>query len=200
MADGSILALDAATVTGYCHGAPGGPIYFGAIRPAPRGAPDGDTFIAYAKWLRDMVGATSPVAIYLESPLDPRRVGPGTNAATFRRLITLAGIVKMIAAGRGQIPVTEVDAATVRRFFIGENCKRERAKRLTIARCVDLGHEPQDDNAADAIALHYYASHFITKKSISDVRQHELAPFPRSDARPQAPRSIARARMGRSLD
>lgn len=154
----TILALDVATTTGFCHGEAGGKIYFGSHRVCPPGASHGEIQLAFWRWTADMIGAVSPKIIAVEAPLDPRAVAKTTNPETFMLLIALAESVAAVAWGRGIYNVRYERASDIRRHFIGKNPKRDEAKRLTMRQCKLLGHTVQTDDQADAIALHDYVS------------------------------------------
>lgn len=155
-ADARLLCLDLASVSGWAAGTAGGSVAFGSNRIAPAGASEGEFMLRAASWLKELMIVTAPRVIAYERPLDPRRMGGATNERTFRRLISICHLSEMVAHGLGIYDVREVETADVRRYFIGGNPKREEAKKLTMRKCRVLGHEPMDDNAADAIAIFYF--------------------------------------------
>ena len=154
----TILALDVASTTGFCHGVAGGPIFFGSHRMSPPGAGHAEVQLAFWRWTADMIGAISPKIIAVEAPLDPRGIPKTTNPETFKLLIALAESVAAVAWGRGIYDVRYIPPSEVRRHFIGKNPKRDEAKRLTMRQCKLLGHNVMTDDQADAIALHDFMS------------------------------------------
>jgi hypothetical protein len=161
-----ILALDVATTTGWAVAfAKDDKPLFGAHRAAPGGSSAGYLFLNFARWLTDMIAIHQPDAIFFEAPLDPRRIGAKTNAETFRRLITMAGLVEMVAQARGVNRVYEAEASAVRRHFIGGNPKREEAKRQTMRLARSLGCDVKGDDEADAVALFFYAAAILNPRN-----------------------------------
>lgn len=155
----TILALDLATTTGWCVGQAGGKPTYGSHRIAPQGAGSGEVFGQFLKWLHDMVAVHSPRVIVYEAPLAPSLLRGKTNADTARRLFGLPAITEAIAYRMGVPVILEASVQDVRGHFIGtRNMPGDEAKRAVIARCRQLGYDPQTHDAADALALWDYCA------------------------------------------
>jgi Holliday junction resolvasome RuvABC endonuclease subunit len=70
-----------------------------------------------------------------------------------RAVFKLEGIIEAACAHAG-VPLTLVQANKWRKTFLGYGTgRRASLKKAVIAQCQRLGHEPHDDNEADAIGL-----------------------------------------------
>lgn len=168
MAEKTILALDLASRTGWALGK----VYdrvpqSGSIRFAKPGAGMGPIFAHYRMWLNRMAEENKIDVVVFESPMTPAHMLGKTNITTIRTLMGLPAITEEAFFSRGlgearYYDVREAKVTDIRRHFLGgTRHKRATAKAMTIAACRRLGWSPQDDNAADALALwHYQASIF----------------------------------------
>jgi hypothetical protein len=153
-----LLALDLATTTGFVAGAIGGTPVHGSKRLASPGASGPEVFGGYIAWLVDMIKVHAPRVVVYEAPLAPSIVKGKTNVNTVRRLMGLAALTEGVAYRMGIYTVLEATVADVRQHFIGRrNLPGDEGKRAVAMRCRQLGYEPTDDNAADALALWDYA-------------------------------------------
>lgn len=151
-----VLALDLATKTGWAVGCLNDVPRFGSLRFAREGHSMAAHFAGCAQWLNDMVAVETPRLVVFESPLPTSFTFGRTTADTGRWLIGLTAIVEATLYGRG-FDVREASVTDVRRFFLGtNNFKRDDAKLATKRRCIELGWQVGDDNAADACALWLY--------------------------------------------
>ncbi|MGH6967777.1 MAG: hypothetical protein ACREEN_01555 [Stellaceae bacterium] len=158
MSDG-ILALDLATVTGWAHGFPGAVPVSGSVRIGREGSSVEVFLSAFYQWLDETL-ARCPARIFIfEAPFirDGR-----TSGDTARKLQSLAGIAGMLAYDRGFPPerICEADSVQVCKAFTGRGHfkgDRDRKKLLVMNRCRELGWEPTDNDAADALALFRFA-------------------------------------------
>jgi len=155
---GSILALDLATRTGWAEGEIGSRPRHGSERFAPAGADRAAVLSGAIRHLQRRFMAFPPAMVVFEAPMAPNIMAGRTNANTARTLIGLAGLVEAICAINGIHRVREAKVSDIRRWFIGGNPRGEIGKKLTIERLREMGFEPEDDNAADALALWHYAA------------------------------------------
>lgn len=163
-----ILALDIASCTGWCFGAPGGKPTYGSQKLAPEGASTAERGAAMIRWLTPMIQGMRPRTLVFEAPLAPSSMAGKTTANTARVLLGLPLVVESVAYLLGVWDIWEANVQDVRQHFIGRRTvvgakladgkrKPGAAKPLVIARCIELGYMPADDNAADAVALWSYA-------------------------------------------
>jgi hypothetical protein len=149
----TLLFLDLATVTGWAVGPIGGKPISGSQRLAPSGAPSSEVFGNFLKWLHDMIAVHSPRVVAFEAPLPPSLLRGKTTVDTARRLMGLPAITEAVCNRMGIHSVLEARVDDIRQHFIGRrNLPGADGKRAVIARCRQLGYEPKDDNAADALA------------------------------------------------
>lgn len=152
----SILSLDVATRMGWAFGSPGEYPRSGSVRLAPPGSSNGTIGRGMLRWLTDFITVSQPSMIYYEVPLDPRHMGRKTTFATARILLGLPFLVETIAEARGIFKLREAGVQDVRKHFCGTARPADK-KQAVLARCRQLGWKPEDDNAADALALWDFA-------------------------------------------
>lgn len=161
-----VLALDLATCTGWAIDGPGRnargdvvPLH-GSRRAGPAiiGETEyGATYVDFRDWLVDLVSVHKPKYFVYEAPL--RFAGGGNtkrgqaSPATVRKLLGLCAIAEETAERLSLIHL-ESDVQTVRKHFCGHGFAKKAA---VIATCRMLGWHPEDDNAADALALWDFA-------------------------------------------
>ena len=156
-----ILAIDAATNLGWAHGEPGGKPDYGSVDLAVHGRSDATIGWRAVEWLRDLLPELRPALVVYESPLDPRWKGAKTSRATGRRLLGLPFLIEACCYGFGVRDIREASARDVAKHFLGTTTfpgrttaeRREAKKAATIRQCRLLGWRPQDDDAADSLAL-----------------------------------------------
>ena len=168
-----ILALDLASVTGFAYGelpdslptildvASGvriPQVLHGTFRSGTAASSDGKFFSNFFNWLEDQIIFHNPRLVIFEAPI---LRGNKTAAQTARRLMGLATITDLVAHRRGVPLVREADLQTIKKHFAGHG---HADKGAMIRRCHELGWVPEDDNAADAIALWHFASSTIIEK------------------------------------
>lgn len=154
---GDILALDLATTSGWAEGPIDGTPRYGSERFAPAGAARAAVLGKAITYFQRRFMAFRPAVVVFEAPLPPSFMRGHTNFNTSRTLLALPGIIEGLCAINGIDRVMEAKVSDIRRFFIGGNPRGEEGKKQTIARLVSMGFAPQDDNAADALALWHYA-------------------------------------------
>ncbi len=154
-----ILALDLALRTGWALGTPAdAKPMSGSIQIARQDASMAKMFSEWRVILRDFLSLNPDVTLVIfESPLLPFMKAGNTNIQTIRRLIGLAAVTEELLFSLGKYDIREARVSDVRSHFIGSNRhKRAEAKMITARKCRQLGWEPVDDNAADALALWSY--------------------------------------------
>lgn len=168
-----ILALDLATVTGFAYGdlpdslptpleVAGGvripTVTHGTFRSGDSKTEDKIFFKTFFNWLDDHITFFNPRLIIFEAPI---HTGGRTSFQTARRLMGLATLVDTLC-GLRDVPIAkEADIATIKKHFTGSG----RAKKPDMIRqCHALGWQPNDDNAADAIALWHFATTNVIEK------------------------------------
>ncbi len=161
---GDILALDLAARTGWALGRPQdrAPVS-GSVRFAKEGASMAAVLSACRRWLEQFLADHPGIwLVVFESPLLPMHMRGRTNVNTFRHLIGLAAVVEELLYSLTGYDVREARVADIRTHFLGSNrAKREHAKLLTMEKCRRLGWDPDDDNAADALALWDYQASLL---------------------------------------
>jgi hypothetical protein len=158
-----ILAIDAATVSGWARGKPGEIPSSGSVRFGKPNSADYVVFGDAVNWFveRLKVGPVPDVLI-IEALLPPTAMKGETTRAVRDRLCGLHGILKGIAHRYGIGEIATAPVGLVRQHFIGwRHARRNVAKRETMLRCRELGWPCVDDNAGDALALWHYAASLI---------------------------------------
>lgn len=159
----AILTLDLSTTTGWAlaeppavaawpQSVPGikGPIEgvsYGIMSFKSVYATAGSRFSAFSDWLCNMLTDQVPGLVVFEAPV----IGRGLSAS--RLAAGMASIVELMC-WRREIAHYEVSPQTVKKHFAGSGRAQ---KRDVIEACRQRGWDPQDDNAADALALLDYA-------------------------------------------
>lgn len=156
MPRGAIIALDLATNVGFARWSPTAPIRWGSMRLPSTGSEVGRFLSAYDLWLRDLLTVEAPETVIFEAPW----VGPSTHQDVARKLMCLAGHTEFVCYRREVPRVVEENNKTVRKHFLGSGGGlRKEIKALTVEACRSRGWTPEDDDAADALALLDYAMH-----------------------------------------
>jgi Holliday junction resolvasome RuvABC endonuclease subunit len=157
----TLLALDLASKTGWAFGEvaerPLTPIEAnahakceiesGTVRFSGEG---GAFFRSFATWLTTMLNRHQPNIVVFEAPVLPSR----TQLKTIRRLYTLAGLTEMLAEPLVD-QVFEAHLQAIKKHATG-NGRADKAAMMRAAQA--MGWRPVDDNEADALWLHSYAS------------------------------------------
>lgn len=143
-----VLALDLGTVTGWAI-SQDGTINSGTQTFRPnRYEGGGMRFLRFRKWLTEVKNAAGEIdAVYFEEV----RRHMGVDAAH-----VYGGFLATLSAWceHHHIAYQGVPVGTIKRHATG---KGQASKDAVIRAVQDKGHEPQDDNEADAIALLYFA-------------------------------------------
>lgn len=164
-----ILALDLARVTGWALGTPADtkPMS-GSIEIVREGASMAKLFSEWRIALRDFLSINPDITLAVfEAPLDPTWMKGNRRPETARQLMGLAAVTEELLYTLGKYDIREARVSDVRSHFIGSNRnKRAEAKLLTVRRCQQLGWDPKDDNAADALALWDYQVACLRKANV----------------------------------
>lgn len=144
-----IFALDtSATRTGWCLGAPSGPVRVGHALFGGHGSDIGKLMRDFRDWLNDKLDDRTPDMIAFEKPVRPMAKG---NLLTFRQLYALTGMVELVAVDRS-IPVFEVDNQQMKKTFYGSGGKKP-AKAEGLAMAANWGIDCQFMDEADAAGV-----------------------------------------------
>jgi hypothetical protein len=164
--NGGILALDLATTMGWAEGVPGtgDRPTCGTQRLAPSGSEPAAIFGGMIDFIARRMQAFQYRMVIYEAPFDPRVMGFKTNVNTARMLLGLPAIVEGVCYQMGMHNLREANVNDVRKFLLGVRPKKDEAKGAVIQRLRTLGHDPQDDNAADALALWLYAASIMDSR------------------------------------
>lgn len=147
-----ILALDIATVFGWCLGTDA-PAY-GSVRLGGQDRPA--KYAAMLQWLDDQHALHPAIAeIAVEAPINALQMS-GHDAAVMT--LGLHAHLELWCWDHG-IRLTPVAASSARKVVIGKGSfPRGMAKPAVMGWCRENGLAPRDDNAADAIVLWAYRS------------------------------------------
>src|SRR4051794_23184226 len=155
---GTILALDLATACGIAEGTPGGDPRASSKTFAVEA---GGLFGAGERALMffsDRLTVDPPAAIFIERPGLHSIGKAGTSFQAIFRLFGLIFLAGVIARCRGIYDVRLIEVKDVRKHFLGgAGVAGPDAKRLTQARCRELGWSFKNPDEADALALWDFA-------------------------------------------
>ena len=145
----SILAVDLGTATGWALLLPDGCIVSGTVSFRPgRYEGGGMRYLRFRSWLDELVGRVPGMsAVYFEEV----RRHAGTDAAHI-----YGGFLAHLAAWceQRQLPYQGVPVSVIKRHATG---KGNAGKDAVIAAMKAKGHQPADDNEADALAILHWA-------------------------------------------
>lgn len=166
----NVLALDLAGVTGWAYGLPGDIPITGSHLVAAED--DGRSYRALSVLLHRLLSAAPITAMAIEAPIG--KVGK----TTFKTIVRLHGynaIAKMVAAEL-RLPVVDAPISSARVAFIGRSPKKDVAKELILAECGRCGVPVQDHNAADAVAVWFWAQkiHWASNHAVKIDRQRSF--------------------------
>ena len=146
----NVLALDLGTSTGWAMRSLDGHVISGVESFKPgRFEGGGMRYLRFKRWLTDLKGTTEGLgAVYFEEV----RRHAGVDAAH-----VYGGFLATLTAWceHHSIPYQGVPVGTIKRHATG---KGNASKADVIAAMRALGHEPSDDNEADALALLSFAT------------------------------------------
>ncbi len=146
-----ILALDqAAGNTGYCVGAPGGPVVTGSLTLPAFRSDIGGLLLTFQERLGALIEAFPVSLIAFEKPVRPFAA---LNLETARKLYGVAGVIEM-EAGRRQITVREVNNSAAKKLCYGNGRISSADTKKHGARLARLwGFDPDSHDQADACAV-----------------------------------------------
>jgi hypothetical protein len=159
-----IWALDLATQMGWASGEPGGTLTYGSVRLSREGGDEFDIGASALRFLGEHWIAFRPDVVVIEAPMNSAQAGKMTNARTQLILQGLYFQCGSMARRLGVPRVTVANVQTVRKHFVGQG-RPQNPKLAVMNRCRLLGFKPQDDNAADAIALWDYAASILLPRA-----------------------------------
>ncbi len=153
----AILCLDLATKTGWACWGPRRSLAHG-VWDLPRTGDDVAAFIIAFRNALTMTLRDSDVgSVVFEAPII-HSTKPG-NITTQTKLIGLAVMTEVVCMDLS-VRCTSEHAARVMKHFTGDGGgKRDDKKRRVIEACEIRGWKPEDDNAADALALLDFVCH-----------------------------------------
>jgi hypothetical protein len=163
-----LLALDAATRTGYATGTAGQKPRVGAVRLKKPEEPVQVAWENIGFFLKDMFVLDKPDLIAIEAPMHP--AGQKSPDAVVLQWGVVAVVTFMAKAY--DIALREVNAQTVSRHFTGKSRwaaaegGRKAKKAAAVQRAQVLGYIPadcRDEDMADACAVFDYASHTFAR-------------------------------------
>ncbi|MCA1776101.1 MAG: hypothetical protein LC676_10965 [Loktanella sp.] len=173
-----ILFLDLARQTGWASGVPGGRIASGSVPLASTQASHGATFAALDALLTEWIEEGGYGVVAFEAPMDPRHMGKMTTFKTTRLLLGLTAIAEATCYRLKVRRTVECSVQDVRKHVIGGQPTRGKAKQEVLQHMIRAGHNPRDDNEADAIAGWLY-----TEAILAPEKSAERMPmFRRGDA------------------
>lgn len=144
-----LLSLDLGTVTGWALSNANGRIMSGTAHFRPRRFDGGGMrYLRFERWLNETLVSVGKInAVYFEEV----RKHLGVDAAH-----TYGGFLASLTSWCEEhaIPYEGVPVGTIKKFITG---KGNANKQAVIAAVKDLGHQPEDDNEADALALLHFA-------------------------------------------
>ncbi len=164
---GGILALDLATITGWAYGPAAPPRLAlgaraaggyeqpdsGSFRVAVKGRPDGVFFASFQGWLEARLTGSRPTMVVWEAPIIGRH--GKINRHTIYRLTGLAVVCDLTCHMFHIAETAEVAPATIKKHATGNGRADKRAMQ---DQALLMGWAFGDDNEADALWLHDYAS------------------------------------------
>lgn len=157
----TVLALDLGTSTGWALRAADGHIVSGTESFKPgRFEGGGMRFLRFKRWLTDLKATTDGLgAIYFEEVR--RHIGVDAAHAYGGFLGTLTAWCE-----HHQIPYSGIPVGTIKKHATG---KGNAGKAEVIAAMRALGHQPGDDNEADALALLMFALSLAEHRSVAEL-------------------------------
>jgi hypothetical protein len=162
-----ILALDVATVTGWCRGRVGEIPRCGSIHFKPHiNASNNQIFGTALRWLSEFLREDPPDLLIMESLLPPDAMKNQTSRQVRDRLAGLHGIMRGVAHLRRVPQIAEASVGDIRAHFIFDRqLRRNAAKDEVMRQCRRQGWPAKDHNEADACAIWSFACGLIDPKT-----------------------------------
>lgn len=181
-----ILALDCATKVGFACGPIGAQpplLEYGMRDFGRKDRTNGAIIGLFRGWFAQRVFTLRPQLVVFESPYIPVPRGPFAkpgksspppmNPHTLRRLLGMTGAVEAVC-DELRIDCREATTQEFTKFLTGKGRYpggRDEKKAAVIQACRHLGCEPQDDNAADALAIFFYAESILSPRAAEHRRR-----------------------------
>lgn len=174
-----VLAMDIATTSGFCFGPVGAQpplLQYGVREFGGTDRTNGQIIGLFRGWFAQRCFEIRPTLCVFESPYIPVGLKPGggapMNPHTLRRLLGMTGAVEAVCYEL-KIPCRESVSAQFTKFLTGKGQYKTRPekKAAVIEACRFFGCEPQDDNAADALALFFYAESILSPRAADHRRR-----------------------------
>jgi Holliday junction resolvasome RuvABC endonuclease subunit len=149
-APGGVLALDLASTVGWAYGAidDQDPV-FGCWR-LPHIGGEGARYVAFENELAAAIATLQPARLILEASMTLQALAASSTIEVVRQQITLRGI-GYAEAYRATLPISEVDAYTVRLEVLGTGrFPKDTVKGEVVRYCQRRGWRVPDHNAGDA--------------------------------------------------
>lgn len=159
-----MLALDLASVSGWCCGEPGGEPAHGSHRFASAGASHEAIFAGAIRWINEKLNTFEPTTVVWEAPMPTSFNRGRTTSDVTTILYGLPAVIGAVAFLRGIYDIRKAETRDVRNHFIGCNPKRAKAKPMVMRQCRAMGWDVADDNEADAIATWHFMCSLIEPK------------------------------------
>lgn len=153
-----LLCLDLATKTGWAVTSNSEVIASG-VAVFAKGT-HGQRFRAFRVWLQTMRDKWHFTGLVIEETIS--RAGR-TSVDVSRILCGLRGVALEWCEAR-EVSYCMVRAEVWKKHIVGNGSAK---KPQTMAKCVELGIVPHDDNEADAVCLAWYAIEFLLKEKVS---------------------------------
>jgi hypothetical protein len=148
-----VLALDLATQSGWALGRPGDDApRSGTVRFASEGASHNAIAGGALRWLISFTKEHPCDEAVIEQAVHKRQQWKSSTASDD---ITggLIFVARAVLYERGVYRITTAPVNSVRKFFLGQgDMPRDEAKHRTVMRCRAMGWDPENDDAADALA------------------------------------------------
>jgi hypothetical protein len=164
-ANGYVLALDPATKTGYAIGRAKENPLLATVDFGDEFSNHNDIFRRAHYWLAGVLKAQEPDLFVIEDVVPPSMKAGKTTHNVSSISLGLSGIFIGMAGAHG-IPVLRAPISTWRKCFLGRgNLPRDAAKLAAKRQCRALGWAHEDDNAAEAGGIWFWACGQITPQS-----------------------------------
>lgn len=146
----TVLAIDAATVTGWAFAEIGQKPVCDALRFGGTHGCDEDVWFDALKFINQKLDDYQPDVVAIEAPINSSSIGGGTNPHTMGRLIGLQAVMRTVVRARRPSLAKLVHVQSARKFFIGAgNLRGAEAKARVKRRCIDIGWITEEDATYD---------------------------------------------------
>jgi hypothetical protein len=169
-ANGYVLALDPATKTGYATGRAKETPSLATVDFGDEFANHDDIFRRAHYWLAGILRAQVPDLFVIEEVVPPSAIQGRTTHSGSIISVGLSGLFIGMAGAHG-IPVLRAPISTWRKCFLGRgNLPRDSAKLAVKRQCRTMGWAYEDDNAAEAGGIWFWACGQITPQGLHGIK------------------------------